>query len=165
MEFVGLAVGMRSKIDDAGFAGVADELPVELRPALRLDLALESAADVEIGAWPQFLGDEVARSVAHAFLDVVAGNHEVLAVVADAAHDQVDVRMLGVPVIDSDPIEPRIEVLLDLADQIAGEGLQVRHLHGVVRRRSEEHTSELQSLMRISYAVFFLKKKKCKKKI
>src|SRR3546814_4451102 len=28
--------------------------------------------------------------------------------------------------------------------------------------RSEEHTSELQSLMRISYAVFFLKKKKTK---
>src|SRR3546814_6831891 len=27
-------------------------------------------------------------------------------------------------------------------------------------RRSEEHTSELQSLMRISYAVFCLKKKK-----
>src|SRR3546814_5626144 len=32
------------------------------------------------------------------------------------------------------------------------------------RRRSEEHTSELQSLMRISYAVFCLKKKKKKKK-
>src|SRR3546814_6066599 len=30
------------------------------------------------------------------------------------------------------------------------------------RRRSEEHTSELQSLMRISYAVFCLKKKKLK---
>src|SRR3546814_5849357 len=29
-------------------------------------------------------------------------------------------------------------------------------------RRSEEHTSELQSLMRISYAVFSLKKKKKK---
>src|SRR3546814_6553287 len=29
-----------------------------------------------------------------------------------------------------------------------------------VARRSEEHTSELQSLMRISYAVFCLKKKK-----
>src|SRR3546814_9534606 len=29
----------------------------------------------------------------------------------------------------------------------------------VVDRRSEEHTSELQSLMRISYAVFCLKKK------
>src|SRR3546814_9275843 len=31
------------------------------------------------------------------------------------------------------------------------------------RHRSEEHTSELQSLMRISYAVFCLKKKKHKK--
>src|SRR3546814_9014778 len=30
---------------------------------------------------------------------------------------------------------------------------------GVVVRRSEEHTSELQSLMRISYAVFCLQKK------
>src|SRR3546814_3979318 len=32
-----------------------------------------------------------------------------------------------------------------------------RQVHG---QRSEEHTSELQSLMRISYAVFCLKKKK-----
>src|SRR3546814_1534588 len=32
----------------------------------------------------------------------------------------------------------------------------------MVRLRSEEHTSELQSLMRISYAVFCLKKKKKK---
>src|SRR3546814_8226289 len=31
-----------------------------------------------------------------------------------------------------------------------------------LRQRSEEHTSELQSLMRISYAVFCLKKKKKK---
>src|SRR3546814_10295879 len=30
---------------------------------------------------------------------------------------------------------------------------------GTLDRRSEEHTSELQSLMRISYAVFCLKKK------
>src|SRR3546814_3083037 len=30
---------------------------------------------------------------------------------------------------------------------------------GPVKKRSEEHTSELQSLMRISYAVFCLKKK------
>src|SRR3546814_7784224 len=33
------------------------------------------------------------------------------------------------------------------------------HLERTVGFRSEEHTSELQSLMRISYAVFCLKKK------
>src|SRR3546814_5061771 len=32
--------------------------------------------------------------------------------------------------------------------------------HAITVARSEEHTSELQSLMRISYAVFCLKKKK-----
>src|SRR3546814_2551021 len=36
--------------------------------------------------------------------------------------------------------------------------------HAPVRMRSEEHTSELQSLMRISYAVFCLKKKKHKQR-
>src|SRR3546814_1899296 len=34
-----------------------------------------------------------------------------------------------------------------------------RHRATALTRRSEEHTSELQSLMRISYAVFCLKKK------
>src|SRR3546814_1107245 len=34
-----------------------------------------------------------------------------------------------------------------------------RQLASVLEQRSEEHTSELQSLMRISYAVFCLKKK------
>src|SRR3546814_4276674 len=40
---------------------------------------------------------------------------------------------------------------------------EIGHRHGGHERqqdRSEEHTSELQSLMRISYAVFCLKKKK-----
>src|SRR3546814_3438359 len=53
-----------------------------------------------------------------------------------------------------------------------GEGLvRVVHDRGDPHRaeahaadRSEEHTSELQSLMRISYAVFCLKKKKTKNK-
>src|SRR3546814_1139032 len=45
-------------------------------------------------------------------------------------------------------VEPREE-------QRRGFGLSARH-----QPRSEEHTSELQSLMRISYAVFCLKKKK-----
>src|SRR3546814_9850391 len=56
------------------------------------------------------------------------------------------------------------------ADQRAGERLcrrVRRRAHQIVEHqpldlRSEEHTSELQSLMRISYAVFCLKKKKHK---
>src|SRR3546814_9362959 len=41
-----------------------------------------------------------------------------------------------------------------------GKGIKYRGEYIFRKERSEEHTSELQSLMRISYAVFCLKKKK-----
>src|SRR3546814_7575528 len=52
----------------------------------------------------------------------------------------------------------RIE-LVHVAQQDVAAGAR-RLDHDIDSGRSEEHTSELQSLMRISYAVFGLKKKK-----
>src|SRR3546814_10130324 len=43
-------------------------------------------------------------------------------------------------------------------------GLGLRELRPIIAR-SEEHTAELQSLMRISYAVFCLKKKKTTRQV
>src|SRR3546814_3998088 len=59
-------------------------------------------------------------------------------------------------------------IVTDDHPRLAALGNQLRQLahdttardRGVRHRRSEEHTSELQSLMRNSYAVFCLKKKK-----
>src|SRR3546814_9580454 len=50
-------------------------------------------------------------------------------------------------------------------DRCAGHALEIRQFRQreIDLHRSEEHTSELQSLMRISYAVFCLKKKKNRK--
>src|SRR3546814_4948646 len=48
--------------------------------------------------------------------------------------------------------------LLDIAIELV-EIFEADLAHFLVVARSEEHTSELQSLMRISYAVFCLKKK------
>src|SRR3546814_4418362 len=45
-------------------------------------------------------------------------------------------------------------------DEIASVALESTRTIDIEQFRSEEHTSELQSLMRISYAVFCLKKKK-----
>src|SRR3546814_9513947 len=61
--------------------------------------------------------------------------------------------------IAEDLSKMQIDLSIDEADvgQVR-EGLPVR----TWPTRSEEHTSELQSLMRISYAVFCLKKKKPK---
>src|SRR3546814_7038062 len=72
-------------------------------------------------------------------------------------------------VIDPVTVTPTMKVrdAIDLQRQHGFSGLPVVEggkLVGIVTnrdlRRSEEHTSELQSLMRNSYAVFCLKKKK-----
>src|SRR3546814_1115532 len=52
--------------------------------------------------------------------------------------------------------------LAGIASRAANDDIEFLHLallFGVAPSRSEEHTSELQSLMRISYAVFCLQKK------
>src|SRR3546814_7552557 len=59
--------------------------------------------------------------------------------------------------------QPRPHACADRLVNVMGEARRQRSFHlrdGILcLRRSEQHTSELQSLMRISYAVFCLKKK------
>src|SRR3546814_9766213 len=87
------------------------------------------------------------------------------------ADDRADRALrVGGGIMDVDAISPRREQRRPgAADQScanAGHRFRYRLRRGtlrivdLVRHRSEEHTSELQSLMRISYAVFCLKKKK-----
>src|SRR3546814_7407856 len=72
-------------------------------------------------------------------------------------------RDIGFEVVSRDVAVLRV-IIIEKAD-IGGEARYdfplVTYI-GVEFSRSEEHTSELQSLMRISYAVFCLKKKKHK---
>src|SRR3546814_10789146 len=50
-------------------------------------------------------------------------------------------------------------ILLDSLGLVLGQRADAALVRQGAAQRSEEHTSELQSLMRISYAVFCLKKK------
>src|SRR3546814_2127310 len=54
--------------------------------------------------------------------------------------------------------EPELAVGVQINPRLAAELSWVHMSHATLFSRSEEHTSELQSLMRISYAVFCLKK-------
>src|SRR3546814_4714967 len=71
----------------------------------------------------------------------------------------------GVSIVASETIDGREKIVAEL-QEIGNDGtffdyaLEEEDAQVSATRRSEEHTSELQSLMRISYAVFCLKKKK-----
>src|SRR3546814_7526990 len=96
--------------------------------------------------------------VAHAF-------HGVAAALQSLAED---LRVLDLLRVDLAWVEAAGEVtellcriVLTVVDPLGDDVEAVDEAPGKIgRERSEEHTSELQSLMRISYAVFCLKKKK-----
>src|SRR3546814_4426250 len=90
------------------------------------------------------------------------------------SREQAHVRPDGRLAVTGAPLIPDIEraplLLADYEAALVGEALRraggnvadAARMLGMSRRqldRSEEHTSELQSLMRISYAVFCLKRK------
>src|SRR3546814_4835504 len=65
-------------------------------------------------------------------------------------------------IFDHKPVSRRLSggvPTLDRTDHLRGISVNSRSTELTLTTRSEEHTSELQSLMRISYAVFCLKKK------
>src|SRR3546814_3441988 len=94
-------------------------------------------------------------------LIVPVGGGGLISGMAIAAHGiNPDIQMVGVEsaafpsayaALQNDPS-------LVKGGQTIAEGIAVKNI-GRLTLRSEEHTSELQSLMRISYAVFCLKKK------
>src|SRR3546814_6534930 len=115
----------------------------------------------ELGVEPG--GERLAADV-EAILDRHKGFWRLAAIgVGDAEHDRfLDRGMLVEMRFDHARIhlEPanRDHVLQPVDDAEIAARLDHRDVAGA-QPRSEEHTSELQSLMRISYAVFCLKKK------
>src|SRR3546814_7074441 len=100
----------------------------------------------------------IASHQQHEIRPVDVGNRDAPHVaVHQLAGDILGLLIDGGRAIDSAHLQ-LLEEITDVAHQI--EALR-DHVAGV---RSEEHTSELQSLMRISYAVFCLKKKKKSKR-
>jgi hypothetical protein len=110
---------------------------IQARPPLLLHLALQGLLDLQLGARPQPFGRQLGGAMAEAVGDVVARDDEVFAGVVAPAHDQVGVRVVGVPVIDRHPIQPRAQVGFHAAHQVPGVGAQVVQLGAILGRDDE----------------------------
>src|SRR3546814_4538404 len=85
----------------------------------------------------------------------------------DVDHRQQAIDRRAVGILAADHVVERVRALVDagnahlrLVRAVLARAEATRRTEHQQEARSEEHTSELQSLMRISYAVFCLKKKK-----
>src|SRR3546814_4125712 len=97
------------------------------------------------------------------FPNELSGGQQQRIGVARALAADPPVLLMDEPFGAIDPINREIiqDEFLKMQRKLGKTILFVSHdIDEAVKMRSEEHTSELQSLMRISYAVFCLKKKK-----
>ena len=108
--------------------GLAGQSAIETGPTVRLDLSVEAPTDLLLAPRPKLKGDQMRGTSAQALTDVVARDHQVAPIVAFASHDDVDVGIVGVPVVDPNPIELRAEIPLGLRHQVPGKCLQVGEL-------------------------------------
>src|SRR3546814_2348123 len=161
-----------STIFDASFSGgLGFELPGgEVQAAVGVDLRREEyefngPADAALGnAWvfgapgdSQNYLPKVSRDVKAAFVELYMPIFDSLEMTIAGRHDRYD----GF----GGTTNPKYSFKYQPVDWLAfrgaySTGFKVPSFAQLFRDRSEEHTSELQSLMRISYAVFCLKKKK-----
>src|SRR3546814_10055223 len=98
---------------------------------------------------------DIVRAIAHAQRGLGRHDHPVASALDRRAEDRLR-SAVGIHVGGIEEIDAGVEADVDDASRLFDAGVAP----GAEQRRSEEQTSELQSLMRISYAVFCLTKKK-----
>ena len=116
------------------FPLLGDQHLVEPGQPLGVHLARQLASDFDLALMPKLQGDQLARPVADAMGDIVAGDIQNLAVASDAPDDDVGMGMAGVMVIDGDPVERGVQIRLHLPHQVTGKASKVAHVGGVLGR-------------------------------
>ena len=75
--------------------------------------------------------------MADAVGDIVSGDIEDSTYLQNTADDDVGMGMAGIVMIDRDPIEAGLKILLHLLHQVAREASQIGHFIGIFRRHNE----------------------------
>ncbi|MNS99077.1 hypothetical protein D3C72_1334650 [compost metagenome] len=127
----------REQIDTAFAVRQPLERTIYARPAPGLGFPHEDSRAFTRTRRSQFELRQGLRARPDAPADVVPTDDQVGAVIQPSPQDDVDVGMGGVPMIDRNPVEPRVQVPLDIAHEIAGIGAKVSEFGSVLRRDDE----------------------------
>jgi hypothetical protein len=134
----GRTIGSGAQVDHPVLlAGLVGKNAIELGPTVGIDLRVQIPVYLVVVSDPKFERRKMGRAGAHSPADIVAGNDEIAAIVPLPAHDDMDVRIVGIPMIDPDPFEFCAEVPFGMYHQVPGECLEIGKLLSVLRGHDE----------------------------
>ena len=102
---------------EAGLVRLALQRSIDFGPLLFPDHALARMQDLGFESRAELPRHDLLASSAHAELQVFAVDLQRPSVIANASHKQMDMGVVGVVMIDCDPLKLRIEIALHLFDQ------------------------------------------------
>ena len=100
--------------------GSATERRVEAGPALGLDFFFQRGPDFLLAARPEFQRHALLSTRSEPTADVIAADDEIPAVIGATAYQDMDMGIVGVPMIDRDPVQFCTEVTLQCRPSIRG---------------------------------------------
>src|SRR6516225_319051 len=124
----------RSEVNYPPFPLLGRDHLVEPGPPFRLNLSLQLGLKFELTLVSEFQGHQFGSAITDAIGDIISGDIEDTAFLQNATNDDVGMGMAGVVMIDRNPVEARIEVLLHLPHEVAREAFQIGHFVGVFGR-------------------------------
>ncbi len=124
------------QIDDAAYRQFT-ELPIDRGEPVFARFHEARPGDVKIAAVPQLQGCKFLRAPPESMRDIVPRDDEVLPVISAPAQDDMDVRVIGVVVIDGDPVEFRSQIAFRRRHDVAREFAEVLKLAGIFRRHND----------------------------
>jgi hypothetical protein len=111
--------------DPIMLSGRSREYAIEVSPPIGFDLTVQIAIDLDITLGPERKRDQMRRPGAQPMADIVTSHHEIAAIVALTPRDDMNVRVVRIPVIHPDPIKLGAEIPLGLCHQVARKCFQI----------------------------------------
>lgn len=123
--------------DAVALARRSNKRAVDAGEAIGIDIAGQRCLDLALGPVSELEVDERLDTATQALGQVIAAHDKVVAAIRNTAHEDMDVRVVGIPVIDRDPVELRPEIAFGLMHQLARGRAQVAQLGGILGRDDE----------------------------
>jgi hypothetical protein len=104
---------------------------VEAGPTLGLHLILEAVVNLLLSSGAELQRDALSGAAPKPFADLVATDDEVPSVVGSTTHEDMDMRVVGIPMVDRHPFQLRPQVAFGVFHEFTREGAKVPHMRRV----------------------------------